>query len=332
MSKYARKVVQTAASWTSEWLAGFRLLFRGFKGVGTEDQALTLSLGKTLVYVGMEAIATAKMSGSETFFAMIPSSVTLEKFWRACIGMLSARSSLDRSALALLALLRDVTGVLEDLSPSELQSLASSCLAAVLHTKVDDSYDLGVSGRLDPCVYSESRIHRTILEEDAFDILCRIPRPHFANAVAGALADCPILLDPFSPDHLELFGILEPLLWLSNMPKSIPEGHQALVEGGTCEFLSKIILAYPQESWSLQERGIWRIKGEAMTCLGNIIEKMNAAEELSRVQEDVVTAIVKIRDNEDAPSMQRDQAIFTLRRYKAAAVKNGVSPRCGEQL
>lgn len=139
-------------------------------------------------------------------------------------------------------------------------------------------------------------------------------------------------LDPANPDHLKLFHILEPLLWLSNMPTSIPEAHSALVMGGACEFLAKIVLDSPQETWSWKDRAIWRLKGEAITCLGNIIEKMDQSELRSHLREEIIKAIADIRDNTEAPLDQRDQATFTLLRYKAATDRCKAEPLCKERL
>lgn len=154
------------------------------------------------------------------------------------------------------------------------------------------------------------------------------------SVLATALDNCPVSLDPStsSQDHLKLFDILEPLLWLSNMPASIAEAHHALVVGGACEFLAKIILDSPQETWLWEDRAIWRIKGEAITCLGNIIEKMDQTELRSRLSENTIKAIADIRDNTEAPLVQRDQATFTLRRYKAAAGRCDVEPLCKHTL
>lgn len=116
------------------------------------------------------------------------------------------------------------------------------------------------------------------------------------------------------------------------MPTSAPEAHCALVMGGACEFLAKIILDSPQETWLWRDRAIWRIKGEAITCLGNIIEKMDQPELRSHLREDIVKTIADIRDNTEAPLVQRDQAMFTLVRYKAAAGCRNVEPLCKERL
>lgn len=116
------------------------------------------------------------------------------------------------------------------------------------------------------------------------------------------------------------------------MPASTPEAHRALVEGGACEFLVKVILDSPREIWSWEDRAAWRVKGEAITCLGNIIEKMDHSTLCSHLRGDVIEAIADIRDNMEAPLAQRDQATFTLLRYKAAAGRYDVEPLCKERL
>lgn len=137
---------------------------------------------------------------------------------------------------------------------------------------------------------------------------------------------------PLEPRPFEAIRYARASSLLSNMPPSIPEAHRALVDGDACKFLAKIVIDSPQETWSWKDRAIWRVKGEAITCLGNIIEKMDEKELRSRLGEEVIKAIAHIRDNDEAPLAQRDQGTFTLRRYKAAADHCCVVPFCKEIL
>ncbi|KAG8912856.1 hypothetical protein FRC00_003616 [Tulasnella sp. 408] len=225
---------------------------------------------------------------------------------------------------ASLALLWNIPTGMERLPPQKMSALSSSCMNIVLGGGFWDKFT-----SLDECGPSSFNL---IPEEDAFDILCRLPQPTFSAALAAVLNDCPVSLDPSSQDHLKLFDMLEPLLWLSNMPVSNPKAHRALVEGGACEFLVKVILDSPREVWSWEDRATWRVKGEAITCLGNIIEKMDQSTLRSHLREDIIKAIADIRDNVEAPLAQRDQATFTLLRYETAAGCYDVEPLCKETL
>ncbi|KAG9041787.1 hypothetical protein FS837_011739 [Tulasnella sp. UAMH 9824] len=332
MSRYGRQVLRNATRWTNDWLNALWLILALFMGrvASTEDRISTLFVAKLILHVGMEAFgsqssdAAADYSesyvesqrkvlysilstclncgGEESLHSILPSAIILEPFIEACVDALCANGPLSCSALRSLALLKNMSTGMEILLPQQkLTALASCCMNIVLG-----------GGFWDMSAMSEE--------------------PISSAALATALDSCPVSLDPSSQAHFKLFDILEPLLWLSNMPTSIPEAHRALVMGGACEFLAKIILDSLQETWLWQDRAIWRIKGEAITCLGNIIEKMDQTELRSRLNEDAIKAIAVIRDNTEAPLVQRDQATFTLRRYKAAAGRCDVEPLFKEAL
>ncbi|KAG8942671.1 hypothetical protein FRC04_003572 [Tulasnella sp. 424] len=354
MSGYGRRVIQNAKPLTSRWQWGMWLLLALFLGrvEWTQNRTEILSVAKFILHVGMEALGNQttdavgtirtdserttlkvlysivftclKCGGEDTLPSIVPSAMTLGPFVEVCIEALCANGSMTCSALKALALLRNVPTVMEDIPQNKMSALATCCMDIVLGR--------GLWNKALLTAKSPEASFPLIPEEDAFDVLCRLPQPTFPKALAAALADCPVCLDPSSQDHLQLFDMLEPLLWLSNMPSSIPEAHRALVDGDACEFLAKIILDSPQETWSWQDRAIWRVKGEAITCLGNIIEKMDEMELRSRLREDVVKAIVEMRDNSEVPLAQRDQGTFTLIRYKAAACRCGVVPFCAEKL
>ncbi|KAG8965572.1 hypothetical protein FRC05_003222 [Tulasnella sp. 425] len=354
MSRYGRQVIQNVERWTNDWLHGMWLLSTLFLGqiTWTENRTTILSIARLILHVGMEALGSQTSDtvgttpvpdevsrqvvlysvvmtclhcgGEDTLQSIVPSFITLGPFVVACIEALCANGSMICSALKVLALLRNVPTAMEDISPTKISILASCCMDIVLGRGAWNKSLLTAKCREDP--------FPLIPEEDAFDVLCRLPQPTFPKALAAALTDCPVCLDPSSQDHLKLFDMMEPLLWLSNMPSSIPEAHRALVDGDACEFLAKIILDSPQETWSWQDRAIWRVKGEAITCLGNIMEKMDGTELRSRLREDVVKAVLEMRDNSEAPLAQRDQGTFTLIRYKAAAGRCGVVPFCAEKL
>ncbi|KIO17385.1 hypothetical protein M407DRAFT_32943 [Tulasnella calospora MUT 4182] len=277
MSKYGRQVIQKAILWTKEWLDAIWLLTALYlsQAAWTRNQVAMFSVAKMILHIGMEALGNRNDAfgtiqtpneGSrlkvlysiiltclnsreedEVHF-IIPSIITLGPFIAACIDDLCANSSMTCSALKALVLLRNVPTALENIPPSQLFLLANCCMDIVLGRGAWKKSSL-----MEKC-YSDP--FTLIPEEDAFDILCRLPRPTFPNALTATLNDCPVSLDPSSQDHLQLFDILEPLIWLSNMPVSVPEAHCALVEGGACEFLAKIILDSPQETWSWKDRAI----------------------------------------------------------------------------
>ncbi|KAG8924065.1 hypothetical protein FRC00_005528 [Tulasnella sp. 408] len=269
-------------------------------------------------------LSTCLKCDEESLRFILPSTIILQPFVEACVDALCANGSMTCSALKALALLSNIPTGIENLPHERTCTLSSCCMNIVLGGVFWDK-----SAISEECITSTFKF---IPEEDAFDILCRLPHGIFSAALAVALNYCPVSLDPSSQDHLKLFDILEPLLWLSNMRASIPEAHRALVKGGACEFLAKIILDSPQETWLWQDRAIWRIKGEAITCLGNIIEKMDQSELRSHLREDIIKAIADIRDNTAAPLVQRDQAMFTLLRYKTVAGCGDVELLCKERL
>ncbi|KAG9041788.1 hypothetical protein FS837_011740 [Tulasnella sp. UAMH 9824] len=353
VSKYGRQAIQNAAPWTKEWLDAMWLLTALYLGqvACTEKRTTMLSVAKLVLHAGMEALGNQSDAfgktrtreegsrrkvlysivlvclnsrGEDDLHFLVPSAITLGPFVAVCIDDLCANGSMTCSALKALALLRDVPTAMENIPPSQMSNLVYCCLDIVLGREVWKKSSLIEKCHGDP--------FSLIPEEDAFDVLCRLPQATFPKALAAVLRDCPVSLDPSSQDHLQLFDMLEPLLWLSNMPASLPEAHLALVEGGACEFLAKIILDSPQETWSWRDRALWRLKGEAITCLGNIVERMDGAELRLHLSEDIIKAIAQIRDNPEAPLVQRDQASFTLQRYRAAAMGGSVEPLCKELL
>ncbi|KAG8921247.1 hypothetical protein FRC01_000346 [Tulasnella sp. 417] len=172
------------------------------------------------------------------------------------------------------------------------------------------------------------------VDEDAFDVLCRLPEPIFAKALASQLKASAYNLDPPTENPCDtspwrssdVFRLLDTLLWLSNMPPDIGAAHRALVGGDTCAFLVKIVNHPVSQIWEWQEREIWRAKGQAITCLGNIMEKMDGSQIRDHVKKEMIKFVVEIRTNEEAPLAQRDQAKFTLQRYTAVANRWGIEP------
>ncbi|KAG9042195.1 hypothetical protein FS837_011171 [Tulasnella sp. UAMH 9824] len=135
-----------------------------------------------------------------------------------------------------------------------------------------------------------------------------------------------------SPRDRPLGKTLDLLLWLSNMPADVAQAHRALIGGDACRFLGSILTGTASLEWKWWERDNWRAKGEAMTCLGNIIERMNETELRDHVPKAVIEAAVAMKKNQDAPLTQRGQAIFMLQRYTVAADRCGVEPYHREEV
>ncbi|KAG9042802.1 hypothetical protein FS837_010374 [Tulasnella sp. UAMH 9824] len=110
------------------------------------------------------------------------------------------------------------------------------------------------------------------------------------------------------------------------MPENVAQAHHALIGGDACRFLGSILTNTQLSEWTWRDRAGWRAKGEAMTCLGNIIERMNETELREHVPKAVIEAAVAMKESEEAPLTQRGQAIFMLQRYTAAADRCGVEP------
>ncbi|KAG9017470.1 hypothetical protein FRB90_001187 [Tulasnella sp. 427] len=154
-------------------------------------------------------------------------------------------------------------------------------------------------------------------EEDAFDVLCKLQKPAFQRALASAL-------QRRETDTIAADQLLDPLLWLSNMPEHIVVAHEALVQGGSCDFLANIIHRPLPQATPIENRFIWRAKGLAMTCLGNIIERMAHKELKNHIKRETIEAVVAIKGSCETPLVQRGQAIFMLQRYTIAADRTGV--------
>lgn len=120
----------------------------------------------------------------------------------------------------------------------------------------------------------------------------------------------------------QALSLVERLLSLSNMRVKEGQIHRALVEGGACEFLAHVL--HYTGALDSKDRGLWRAKGLAMTCLGNIIERMNKEQLSSWVKEEMITSVVAIKEEEEVPLVQKGQAIFLLQRYTLAADRLGV--------
>lgn len=154
--------------------------------------------------------------------------------------------------------------------------------------------------------------------------LCFLPPSTFRGALSGALKEGMLRLNSPSPNPYEPLGLVERLLWLSNIRVKEEKIHRALVEGCACEFLGHAL----KYTGNLEpgDRGLWRAKGLTMTCLGNMIERMDKEQFCDCVQEEMVTSVVAIKEDGAVPLVQKGQAIFLLQRYTLAADRVGVQP------
>ncbi|KAG8915704.1 hypothetical protein FRC00_001076 [Tulasnella sp. 408] len=197
------------------------------------------------------------------------------------------------------------------------------------------------------------------LDQRCIEGLSRVPESVFTEALKSALNDgIPRLNNLNLANSYEPLDLAERLLWLSNMkldtsdrdytvsvlsrggvvlmermPRSSTtkpsagssvQIHRVLVNGNACRFLAKVV----SHSGNLdaQDRGLWRAKGLAMTCLGNIIELMNTRQLRDHITPDIIDAVATIREHDDVPELPKGQAILLLKRYTWAANSRGIRP------
>ncbi|KAG8900014.1 hypothetical protein FRC00_000128 [Tulasnella sp. 408] len=216
-------------------------------------------------------------------------------------------------ALRVLAQMRDIPEVGNFLSTTHIDGLANACLRFVFKS------DRGMMKSFETVDFEVQQLNP---DEDAFDVLCCLPEPEFAQALESLLETA--TFREHGRVHWLALLLLEPLLWLSNMPRHIEIAHRALVQGRACEFLAKIILCPVSATWQWSDREDWRAKGLAMACLGNIIERMDEAQMHEHVTWDMIESVLNIKMNDEAPLSERDHATFTLQRYMAAADRCGI--------
>ncbi|KIO18563.1 hypothetical protein M407DRAFT_246448 [Tulasnella calospora MUT 4182] len=161
-------------------------------------------------------------------------------------------------------------------------------------------------------------------DEDAFDVLRRLPSPTFGNALRRVIDSA---REEIKSDKLAAVSrLLGSLIWLSLRSSNFPEAHHALVGSGACDLLLEVMKwTVPPES-DHQYRDICRAKGEALTCLGNICECMDAGELEVLGSKDMIDCVLLIRDSKTMPMVQVGQAAFTVQRYLAACARCGVRP------
>ncbi|KAG8915709.1 hypothetical protein FRC00_001081 [Tulasnella sp. 408] len=161
-------------------------------------------------------------------------------------------------------------------------------------------------------------------EDLCLTCLCSLPGSTFSGALSGALKEGMLKLDSPNPNPYEPLGLVERLLWLSNVKMNEEQIHLALIGGRAWELLARAL----KHTGSLDpdDRGLWRAKGLAMTCLGNIIERMDKEQLCDCVQEEMIACVVAIKEDATVPLVQKGQAIFLLQRYTLAADRLRVQP------
>lgn len=72
------------------------------------------------------------------------------------------------------------------------------------------------------------------------------------------------------------------------------------------------------------EGALWKAKGLAMTCLANIVERMDREDLRRHVSKGLVASVVSIKKGRSTPPTQKGQAISLLQRYTQVANQCGV--------
>ncbi|KAG9042196.1 hypothetical protein FS837_011172 [Tulasnella sp. UAMH 9824] len=186
----------------------------------------------------------------------------------------------------------------------QMQCLGNVCMQILVDRNIStDSCEesLGLDGIILPDI-----------EADAFEILCKLPHKIFHDALEAILDDGPSRRPP--GNRLDL------LLWLSNTM-----ARKVLISGKACGFLSQILTDPESSTRRSQDKTTWQNKSKAMTCLGNIIGSMDDVE-LELYIDEVIDAVVKIKESPKAPSSLRSEAISLLRLYTRAADTLGIEP------
>ncbi|KAG8922973.1 hypothetical protein FRC01_013381 [Tulasnella sp. 417] len=172
----------------------------------------------------------------------------------------------------------------------------------------------------------EKDILRSLTANEELYLTClgSLPGSTFSIALSGALKEGRARLDSSTANPYEPLGLVERLLSLSNAKVMKEQICHALSNGGACEFLARAL--HHTGVLSSDDRGLWRAKGLAMTCLGNIIERMNEEQFSSCIKEEMIALVVTIKEDGKVPLVQKGQAIFLLQRYTLAADRFGVRP------
>lgn len=352
-SVYLRRVTEGADPWSDEWLRSILLLNLWLlsqiaHGEHHEGTLVTrISTTRFVMNKGLPAcspqishiepiqgyypqgwmlvlqviISACTLAAKENSLGdVLPSGTPLKSFVDLCVKIVAMSARLQPSprqptacglALKALVVLRNAPEFPESIPTDEHLNFEDICMTILLERTL---------WRREMIEDKElTRWHNFRPEEDAFDIFCKLPKPAFERALASVLSQRMASTDSTDCDHDRAIYLLDPLLWLSNMPQHIVEAHQALVQGGACNFLSSLIVLPVPPGSPIENRSLWRVKGEAMTCIGNIVERMDYKELCQHITRELIEAVVAIKESIATPLVQKGQAVFMLQRYTITA-------------
>lgn len=350
------RAVKTAKPLTGKWFSGLTLLVVSIERTstnglshlaGTLHIALNSAIGGVVQQSTLAPAATAKTEPHSRHLPLLslvarccaqsepvlyllqfalPPSLVLTSFVHLALGIIRKadiaqhRLSMDEGfALTALAFLLQIPTVLLYVPVAELPAIRGLFVGVVLHPRALEIQEGGTPDEKDI-----RRWLRTKLDLGVINALSRLPEMRFKEALALALKVALTKFDPPGTNPYEPLEVVERLLWLSNIKHNTEEVHHALLEAGSCNFLAHV-LTYTG-GLKPQDRGIWRAKGLAMTCLGNILEKMDWVQLHDHVTAEMIQIILKIKVGGDTPMVQKGQSIFLLQRYTLVADRYGIEP------
>lgn len=123
-------------------------------------------------------------------------------------------------------------------------------------------------------------------------------------------------------------ALLNTVLWMSLMDPAFAPGRRILIDARVSQFLGQIL--------RFQKRGqdfrfVSRTKGDSMKCLGNLVEAMEATDLKQQMTQEIVQALVDIRDDSEMPTTERGQAVFAIGIYFKRVKSLGVTPVLSEE-
>ncbi|KAG8910059.1 hypothetical protein FRC00_008962, partial [Tulasnella sp. 408] len=328
---FGSRAVKTAKPLTGRWFSGLTLLVVSIERTSTNGLshlastlhiALNSAIGGVVQQSTLTPAATAKTEPHSRHLPLLslvarccaqsepvlyllqfalPSSLVLTSFVHLALGIIRKayisqhRLSMDEGfALTALAFLLQIPTALLYVPVAELPAIRGLFVDVVLRPRALEIQEGGTSDEKDI-----RRWLRTKLDLGVINALSRLPEMRFEVALASALEVALTKFDSPGTNQYEPLEVVERLLWLSNIKHNTEEVHHALLEAGSCNFLAHV-LTYTG-GLKPQDRGIWRAKGLAMTCLGNILEKMDWVQLHDHVTAEMIQIILKIKVGGDTP-------------------------------
>ncbi|KAG9049984.1 hypothetical protein FS837_008334, partial [Tulasnella sp. UAMH 9824] len=126
-------------------------------------------------------------------------------------------------------------------------------------------------------------------ETAAFNILCGLPEPAFAEALALTLSQCDPQTGALAAPPYTNYHIIGALVGLSSTRRHSRKTSHALIRGGTCEYLARVLSCDNPNGGS--EGALWKAKGLAMTCLSNIIERMDREDLRRHISKGLIASV-----------------------------------------